>query len=58
MSTQLLEGSAGILTPLENKVSSFPAYQAQLLKIVAEKKAVLTEVGGQQDHLHLTKGSS
>jgi hypothetical protein len=46
--TELLEGSTGILTRLENKVAGLPDYQAQLLKTVTDKKAVLAEVESQQ----------
>jgi hypothetical protein len=46
--TELLEGSTGILTRLENKVAGLPDYQAQLLKTVTDKTAVLTEVESQQ----------
>ncbi|MBO1269517.1 helicase [Arthrobacter cavernae] len=46
--TELLEGSAGIVTRLENKVAGLPDYEAQLLRTIAEKKAVLTDVEAQQ----------
>ncbi|WP_258060940.1 DEAD/DEAH box helicase family protein [Arthrobacter sp. 4R501] len=45
--TELLEGSAGIITRLENKVSGLPEYEAQLRQTIAEKQAVLTDVESQ-----------
>jgi N12 class adenine-specific DNA methylase len=45
--TELLEGSAGIITRLENKVSGLPEYEAQLRQTIAEKQAVLADVESQ-----------
>ncbi|MGM7774499.1 helicase-related protein [Arthrobacter sp. KNU-44] len=44
---ELLEGSAGIITRLENKVSGLPDYEAQLCQTIAEKQAVLADVESQ-----------
>ena len=44
---ELLEGSAGIITRLENKVSGLPEYEAQLRQTIAEKQAVLADVESQ-----------
>lgn len=44
---ELLEGSLGILTRMENKVSALPDYEAQLLQTIADKQAVLTDVEAQ-----------
>ncbi|UYY83667.1 DEAD/DEAH box helicase family protein (plasmid) [Arthrobacter sp. YA7-1] len=44
---ELLEGSAGIITRLENKVSGLPDYEAQLRQTITEKQAVLADVESQ-----------
>lgn len=44
---ELLEGSAGIITRMENKVSGLPEYEAQLRQTIAEKQAVLSDVESQ-----------
>jgi hypothetical protein len=44
---ELLEGSAGIITRLENKVSGLPEYEAQRRQTITEKRAVLSDVASQ-----------
>lgn len=44
---ELLEGNAGIITRLENKVSGLPDYEAQLRQTIIEKQAVLSDVESQ-----------
>lgn len=44
---ELLEGSTGIITRLENKVAGLPEYEAQLRQTIAEKQAVLSDVESQ-----------
>ncbi|MEV8150154.1 hypothetical protein AB0O52_18680 [Arthrobacter sp. NPDC080073] len=44
---ELLEGSAGIITRLENKVSGLPDFEAQLRQTITEKQAVLAGVESQ-----------
>ena len=44
---QLLEGGAGIITRLENKVAGLPDYEAQLRQTIAEKQSVLADVESQ-----------
>lgn len=45
---ELLEGSIGIVTKLENKVAGLPDYEAQLRQTIDEKKAVLADVESQE----------
>ena len=44
---ELLEGSAGIITRLENKMAGLPDYEAQLRQTITEKQAVLADVESQ-----------
>lgn len=44
---ELLEGSAGIITRLENKVAGLPDYEAQLRQTITDKQAVLADVESQ-----------
>ena len=44
---ELLEGGAGIITRLENKVAGLPDYEAQLRQTIAEKQSVLADVESQ-----------
>ena len=44
---ELLEGSVGIITRLENKVSGLPDYAAQLEHSITERTAVLADVDAQ-----------
>lgn len=45
---ELLEGSIGIITRLENKVAGLPEYAAQLENTIADKKAILADVEAQR----------
>lgn len=44
---ELLEGSIGVITRLENKVAGLPDYAAQLQHTITEKNAVLADVDAQ-----------
>ncbi|WP_432246275.1 helicase (plasmid) [Arthrobacter sp. G.S.26] len=44
---ELLEGSTGIITKLENKIASLPEVEAQLHQSLEEKRAVLADVDKQ-----------
>jgi hypothetical protein len=45
---ELLDGSIGIITRLENKVAGLPDYAAQLEHTIAERRGVLADVDSQQ----------
>ncbi|MFK4637136.1 helicase [Paenarthrobacter histidinolovorans] len=62
---ELLEGNAGMVTRLENKVAGLPGYAEQLQETIAEKTAVLADVDAQlgkpfkyEDKLHQARQTS
>jgi N12 class adenine-specific DNA methylase len=62
---ELLEGSTGIITRMENKIAALPDYQAQLEQTINEKQAVLADVDAQigkpfkhEDKLHQARATS
>ncbi|MFK4298577.1 N12 class adenine-specific DNA methylase [Arthrobacter sp. GAS37] len=62
---ELLEGSTGIMTRLENKIAGLPDYAAQLQQTIMDKNAVLADVDAQlgkpfkhEDKLHQARATS